>query len=68
MLQGMRSAAKYIWIFVVVTFVGVFLFTGGFLDGPRGGGGGDIDVSVDMPKVETPAAPAAPAAPSTGGG
>ena len=23
----MRSAAKYIWIFVVVTFVGVFLFT-----------------------------------------
>ena len=27
MLQSMRSAAKYIWIFVVVTFVGVFLFT-----------------------------------------
>jgi len=26
-LQSMRSAAKYIWIFVVVTFVGVFLFT-----------------------------------------
>ena len=27
MLQSMRSAAKYIWIFVVVAFVGVFLFT-----------------------------------------
>ena len=27
MLQSMRSAAKYIWIFIVVTFVGVFLFT-----------------------------------------
>jgi peptidyl-prolyl cis-trans isomerase D len=26
-LQSMRSAAKYIWIFVVVAFVGVFLFT-----------------------------------------
>ena len=25
MLQSMRSAAKYIWIFIVVTFVGVFL-------------------------------------------
>jgi peptidyl-prolyl cis-trans isomerase D len=24
-LQSMRSAAKYIWIFIVVTFVGVFL-------------------------------------------
>jgi len=23
----MRSAAKYIWIFIVVVFVGVFLFT-----------------------------------------
>ena len=27
MLQSMRSAAKYVWIFIVVTFVGVFLFT-----------------------------------------
>lgn len=27
MLQSMRSAAKYIWIFIVVAFVGVFLFT-----------------------------------------
>ena len=27
MLQSMRSAAKYIWIFIVVVFVGVFLFT-----------------------------------------
>lgn len=27
MLQSMRSAAKYIWIFIVITFVGVFLFT-----------------------------------------
>jgi len=26
-LQSMRSAAKYIWIFIVVVFVGVFLFT-----------------------------------------
>src|SRR5687768_1658702 len=26
-MQSMRSAAKYIWIFVVVAFVGVFLFT-----------------------------------------
>ena len=26
MLQTMRSAAKYIWIFIIVTFVGVFLF------------------------------------------
>jgi peptidyl-prolyl cis-trans isomerase D len=25
-LQTMRSAAKYIWIFIIVTFVGVFLF------------------------------------------
>ena len=27
MLQSMRSAAKYIWIFIVVVFIGVFLFT-----------------------------------------
>ena len=27
MLQSMRSAAKYIWIFIVIVFVGVFLFT-----------------------------------------
>ena len=27
MLQEMRSAAKYIWIFIVIVFVGVFLFT-----------------------------------------
>ena len=27
MLQQMRSAAKYVWIFIVVVFVGVFLFT-----------------------------------------
>ena len=27
MLQSMRSAAKYIWIFIVIAFVGVFLFT-----------------------------------------
>jgi len=26
-LQSMRSAAKYIWIFIVIVFVGVFLFT-----------------------------------------
>jgi peptidyl-prolyl cis-trans isomerase D len=26
-LQQMRSAAKYIWIFIVIVFVGVFLFT-----------------------------------------
>ena len=34
MMQSMRSAAKYIWIFIVVTFVGVFLFTetSGLLD------------------------------------
>lgn len=27
MLQSMRSAAKYIWIIIVVVFIGVFLFT-----------------------------------------
>lgn len=27
MLQSMRSAARYIWIFIVIAFVGVFLFT-----------------------------------------
>ena len=27
MLQSMRSSAKYIWIFIVVVFIGVFLFT-----------------------------------------
>ena len=27
MLQQMRSAAKYVWVFIVVVFVGVFLFT-----------------------------------------
>ena len=27
MLQSMRSAAKYIWIFIVIAFVDVFLFT-----------------------------------------
>ena len=34
MMQSMRSAAKYIWIFIVVVFVGVFLFTetSGLLD------------------------------------
>jgi len=26
-LQSMRSSAKYIWIFIVVVFIGVFLFT-----------------------------------------
>jgi len=26
-MQSMRSAAKYIWIFIVIVFVGVFLFT-----------------------------------------
>src|SRR5215203_1601423 len=26
-MQSMRSAAKYIWIFIVVAFIGVFLFT-----------------------------------------
>lgn len=27
MLQSMRSAAKYIWIIIVIIFIGVFLFT-----------------------------------------
>lgn len=27
MLQSMRSSAKYIWVFIVLVFVGVFLFT-----------------------------------------
>src|SRR5688572_12545912 len=33
-MQSMRSAAKYIWIFIVIVFVGVFLFTetSGLLD------------------------------------
>ena len=37
MLQSMRSAAKYIWIFIVIVFVGVFLFTetSGLLNGGR---------------------------------
>jgi peptidyl-prolyl cis-trans isomerase D len=36
-LQSMRSAAKYVWIFIVVVFVGVFLFTetSGLLDRGR---------------------------------
>lgn len=37
MLQQMRSAAKYIWIFLIVAFVGGFLLmdTSGLLTGPR---------------------------------
>lgn len=27
MLQSMRASAKYIWIFIVIAFIGVFLFT-----------------------------------------
>jgi len=36
-MQSMRSAAKYIWIFIVVVFIGVFLFTetSGLLDRGR---------------------------------
>ena len=34
MMQSMRSVAKYVWIFIVIVFVGVFLFTetSGLLD------------------------------------
>ena len=49
MLQQMRSSAKWIWLFIVITFVGVFLFaeTSGLL----GLGGSQITTATTVAEV-----------------